>query len=59
MEDPIMGTDNKTTPLNTPKPAQQEAQEPRKAVDADPQRRQAGDKPETEQVSAGKHHQRS
>lgn len=54
-----MGTDNKTTPLNTPKPAQHEAQEPRKAVDADPQRRQAGDKPATEQVTAEKPNQRS
>lgn len=56
-----MGTDNKTTPLITPKPApaQHQAQEPQKAVDADPQRRQAGDKPVTEQVSAEKPNQRS
>lgn len=56
-----MGTDNKNTPQdkNMPKPAQQQAQEPRKTGNADPAHRQAGDKPTTEQVSAEKRDQRS
>lgn len=59
-----MGTDKQNSPLapeaqKKQQFAQQQAQAPNKAQETDPERRQVGDKPDSEQVSAEKPDQRS
>lgn len=59
-----MGTDKQQSPL-TPEALkkqqanQHQAQEPSHTQEKDPERRQAGDKPAIEQISAGKPNQHS